>query len=84
VRLLGQAILPALALVPGNPGLCGEVWEAISTLPYAVRYRLYHKWKVEIPTAVPAVALAKAVAEKDARRILRHATHAQCRPLRRI
>jgi len=68
---VGNVLLPALALLPGNSGMVHEVWEALRLLPYHVRFRLYYKWKTEVATTVPILILAKAAAENDARKIMR-------------
>ena len=81
VRLLGNVLLPSLALLPGNPGMVHEIWEALRWLPYHVRYRLYAKWKTEVASSVPILMLAKAAAENDARKIMRYASVALARLL---
>jgi len=78
IRLAGNVLMPALALLPGNSGMVHEVWEALRLLPYHVRFRLYYRWKTEVATAVPILTLAKAAAENDARKIMRCADALAC------
>lgn len=45
VALLSNVLLPGLSAYDGNnPFLDGQVWAAISSLPFAQRFALYDRW----------------------------------------
>lgn len=44
-RMVTRILLPALSLVPSNPGLVFEVWGAVRELPFATRHAFYESWR---------------------------------------
>lgn len=45
LALISNVLLPALsAYAENNPFLAGQVWDAISTLPFVQRFALYDRW----------------------------------------
>ena len=44
-RAAGEALLPALGLIPANPGASNELWDVLSQMPTTTRFRLYAEWK---------------------------------------
>jgi len=44
-RLLKHVLLPALSLLPANPGCVLELWSATKCLPYKERHLLYTTWR---------------------------------------
>ena len=79
-------MIPALGLIPANPGASNELWDVLSRMPTTTRFRLYAEWKAthvesdgvfgigggpRAPPLRPAFAAARAVAVSDARKIMR-------------
>ena len=44
-RAAGEALIPALGLIPANPGASNELWDVLSRMPTTTRFRLYAEWK---------------------------------------
>ena len=44
-RLLEHVLLPALSLVPANPGCVLEIWIAVRCFAYSERHLLYKAWR---------------------------------------
>ena len=40
--MLNGVLLPAMMLVPANPALAYEAWDALRLFPYQRRFRFYH------------------------------------------
>ena len=40
--MLNGVLLPAMMLVPANPALAFEAWDALRLFPYQRRFRFYH------------------------------------------
>ena len=44
-NILSAILLPALCLFDSMPGLCYELWQILSKIPYDQRYLIYSRWK---------------------------------------
>ena len=73
VEVLGNYIMPASALIPGNAALGLEIWGAIYNLPYTQRFCFYGKLK-EAANEDPLLRASAKLAETEVRRILRRVT----------
>lgn len=47
--LLAEVLLPALCLVPANPGLVNDIWGVLHFVDYTDRWRIYNRLKVGVP-----------------------------------
>lgn len=71
-RVLGRVLLPALAMIPANPGVSNEVWNLLQLLPYAMRFDIYREFNLEAqqqPLLQAANNLAVVEVKKVARRL---------------
>jgi THO complex subunit 2 len=69
--ILAQTLLPALSLLPPNPGLVYELWEAMKLLSFADRYNTYGYWRGVAYEKHPALIMAKAKAVNATKKIMR-------------
>ena len=77
VDVLNAHIMPAQALVPSNPALVLEIWNALQHLSYTERYSLYSDLHVASKGNTVSARLLTAsakLAETEVRRILRRVT----------
>ena len=64
------ALLPALALVPTNPGLGTELWGLLSLLPYELRFQIYGHVKTTGYTETPELIMKKAEIREHSKKVM--------------
>ena len=71
--ILRGNIFPTNCMIPANPALSFEIWNALKQLPYLNRFVLYSELRTYIDM-VPLLKAAAKLAETEVRRILRRVT----------
>jgi THO complex subunit 2 len=69
--ILAHTLLPALSLLPPNPGLVYELWAAMKQLSFTDRYNAYGYWRGVAYEKHPALIMAKAKALNATKKVLR-------------
>jgi THO complex subunit 2 len=82
--MLSMSLLPGVTLIPANPGVVNELWEVLKTLPYLSRFKLYGKWKNFHYETYPPLIMAKELATKEIKRIMRRLSKENVRQLGRM
>jgi THO complex subunit 2 len=69
-QIIKIALMPALALVPTNPGLGSELWSVVSLLPYSHRFQIYGHLKTVGYVEIPELILRKAETKDESKKVM--------------
>ena len=71
IHLVSELLLPALSLIPANPGVSNELWALLKIFPYYIRYSLYADWKDRTYYKHAALIHIRTYTIQEARKIMR-------------